>query len=256
MSEPLIKIPGTTYSLQFGVEGKYYAVFLVQGRQAIKSQKLSILKGMASEELPDEIENGLISLLETENIFINRVVVDRVVNDLLNTVPLEEDQQPQIVKHDEPKEERLVPESISVKDMIARSDGRAGIKSVVEHKPKEKSKYDASAENIGDYNLKKAKPLPKKEGMVEEYKPTFQTIEKPERPTKTIESKPEPEMFTQEKMPATDKYVQLEEKISTLTNNVEQLLNEVSKNKKQISSLKGQVTKLKKSLSEADKNKE
>ena len=89
MSTSLIKIPGTTYYLQFGIEGKYYAVFLIQGRQPIQSTKLNILRGTSLHDLPAEVENGLRTMLEAEEVYISPMVVDRVVNDMLEQVPQE-----------------------------------------------------------------------------------------------------------------------------------------------------------------------
>ena len=41
--EAIAKIPGTTYSLKFGYEGKYYAVFLCRGSSPFKTRQLWII---------------------------------------------------------------------------------------------------------------------------------------------------------------------------------------------------------------------
>ena len=85
--EALVKIPGTTFSLKFGLKGKYYAVYLVQGKHAVSSKKTSILKGTTLKELPEEIEKGMRFLMDSEEVYISPVIVDRVVNDLLEQIP-------------------------------------------------------------------------------------------------------------------------------------------------------------------------
>ncbi|NHJ31933.1 MAG: hypothetical protein FK732_03635, partial [Asgard group archaeon] len=163
--ESKVKIPGTTYSLKFGLEGKYYAVYLVQSGHAISSKKTSILKGTTFKDLPEEIEKGMRFLLDSEEVYISPVVVNRVVNDLLELIPKDG----QIFV----KETTVKPEiesSVSVLDMIEKSDHRAGKKSVEEYTPGEKPKYDATAFDIGKKSLKSPKPLPKRSAKVEHEK--------------------------------------------------------------------------------------
>ena len=236
LNDALIKIPGTTYYLQFGIEGKYYAVFLIQGRQAIQSKKLNILRGTSLHELPEEVENGLKSMLEAEEVYISPVVVDRVVNNLLEKIP----QDGQMEVKEAPAEGGELSSSVSVKNMVAHSDHRSGIRSVIEHHPGQKSQFDATADSIGRIELKKPKPLPLKDSMVQRETPaateveTTSTIPKPQ-PTKT----------------ATESYVSMDDKVNTLTNEISQLVEQVTKNDKEIKKMKKQITKLKKDLKEA-----
>lgn len=230
MSTSLIKIPGTTYYLQFGIEGKYYAVFLIQGRQPIQSAKLNILRGTSLHDLPAEVENGLRTMLEAEEVYISPVVVDRVVNDMLEQVPQEGQME---VKEPVGTTERLVSDSVSVRSRIAQSDSRAGKKSIIEHHPGQKSKFDATADSIGHIELKKPKPLPRKDIMVEQSEPIV--IKK-----EVSIAKPQAEISK------TESYISVDDKVANLTNEVTQLVEKVTKNDKEIKKLKRQITALKK----------
>lgn len=217
--EALVKIPGTTFSLKFGLEGKYYAVYLVQAKHAVSSKKTSILKGTTLKDLPEEIEKGMRFLMDSEEVYISPVIVDRVVNDLLEQIP--KDGQVFV------KETTVKPDietSVSVLDMIEKSDHRAGKKSIVEYTPGETPKYDATASDIGRKSLKKPKPIPKRSATVEH---------ESDYPKPAISAK--------------DDYLALEEKLTFLTNEFKSLQETIDKNKKAITSMKKQITTLKKS---------
>ncbi len=222
MSEALVKIPGTTYSLKFGLEGKYYAVYLVQSGHAISSKKTNILQGTTLQDLPEELEKGMRFLLDAEEVYISPVIVNRVVYDLLEQIPKDG----QIFV----KETSIKPEiesSVHVLDLIEKSDHRAEKKSVVEYTPREKPKYDATAFDIGKKDLKTPKPLPKKS-------PTIETIE--DHPKPAISAK--------------DDYLALEEKLNSVTNELKSLQETIDQNKKEITNLKKQITTLKKNTKE------
>ncbi len=236
MNETITKIPGTTYSLQFGVEGKYYAIFLIRGRQAIQSKKLNILRGTPLHELPQEIEIGLRSMLDTEEVYISPVVVDRVVNILLEKIPQED--QLEVKETTAAEEKKLVPTSINVRNLIAHSDGRAGQKSVIEHHPLEKSKFDATSENIGKIQLKTPKPLPQKEKMIEPSPVPAVTTKEP------VVAQPKTEIKS------TASYISIDDKVSALTNEITKLVEQVTKNDKEIKKMKRQITTLKKAAKE------
>lgn len=218
--EAIARIPGTTFSLKFGVEGKYYAVFLCRGRAPFKTKQLSILKGATLSELPEEVENGLRFLLDTEEVYLSPVIVNRVVNDLIEQIPKDG----QVFVKETTEKEYVTP-TTSVSEMISKSEDRAGKKSIIEHKPSEKSKFDATADDIGKRHLKPPKPLPKRDLNVEHtnYKPA-------------ISSK--------------DDYLAIDEKVSTLTNDLLTVQGTVEKHKKEITNLKKQITKLKKQTKE------
>ncbi|MHA1188010.1 MAG: hypothetical protein ACTSSK_14255 [Candidatus Heimdallarchaeota archaeon] len=196
MSEAIAKIPGTTYSLKFGVEGKYYAVSI--------------------RELPEAIENGLKFMLDAKGVFINPIVIDRVVNEVLEKIP--EDGQV-LLKETEPVD--ITPGARSVSDLINNSDNRAGKKSIIEHRPGEKSPYDASALDIAKKPAFKPKPLPEK-------------VEKIEPATTKPSTKAQGNINTGQS---------IEDNIQTLTNRL-------VKNEKAVTSLKKQVTTLKKKVKE------
>ena len=227
MSEAIAKIPGTTYSLKFGVEGKYYAVYLVQYHNPINTKKLDIIKGTSIRELPEAIENGLKFLLDSEEIFINPVVIDRVVNELLGKIP--EDGQV-LLKESEPVD--ITPSAVSVSELIHRSESRTEHKSMIEHTPGLKPKYDASASDIGTKPLRKPKPLPQKEAqsvnVVQSVTPTVKTAE-----TKSV--------------PKTQENVNTS---GTLADEMQSLTDRLVKNEKAVTNLKKQVTKLKKQVKE------
>jgi len=216
--EAIVKIPGTTFSLKFGIEGKNYAVYLVQGAHAISIKKLNILKGTTLRDLPEEAENGLRFLLDSEEVYISPVVVDRVVTDLMEQIP--KDGKVFV------KETTLKPDiesSVRVLDLIEKSDHRAGKKSLEEYTPGEKPKFDATASDIGKKkSLKTPKPIPKRSAIAE------QDYQKPA-------------------ISAKDDYLALEEKLNSLTNEVKSLQETITKNKKAITSIKKQITTLKKS---------
>ncbi|NHJ03911.1 MAG: hypothetical protein EAX90_03755 [Candidatus Heimdallarchaeota archaeon] len=236
MSETIIKIPGTSFSVQFGFEGKYYTVFLIQYGQAVKSKKLDILKGSPLQDLPIEVEKSLQHLLETENLYINPVIIDRVVNDLLEHPPEESEG---MIK-EEYEEPRIVPSSIKVQDLIAERDIRAGKTSVVEFKPQEKSKFDASAANFGTPKPRPPKPLASREPI----------IEQPHSSQPQIEVKKEPLQETKSSFLAT------ETKTMTSTNELQQLIERIDKTDKELKNLKKQVTTLKKTVNELSAAKE
>lgn len=222
MSEAIVKIPGTTFSLKFGLEGKYYAVYLVQSGHAISSKKTSILKGTTLRDLPEEVEKGMRFLLDSEEVYISPVIVNRVVHDLLEQIP--KDGQVFV------KETSVKPEietSVRVLDLIEKSDHRSESKSVVEFTPGEKPKYDATAFDIGKKELKFPKPLPKRNVTAD-----------------TEQDYPKPAIS------AKDDFLALEEKLNSLTNELKSLQETISKNKKEISNLKKQVTTLKKNTKE------
>jgi len=237
LNEPLTKIPGTTYYIQFGIEGKYYAIFLIRGRQAIQSKQLTILRGGSLHELPEEVESGLRSMLDAEEVYISPVVVDRVVNELLEQVPQEGemDAKEPVVE----VEKRLVPTSISVQNIISKSDRRAGTTSTIEHHPQEKSKFDATSDGIGRYQLKKPKPLRQKEKMVE---PSL---------TPTAPIKETVVAQTQAEIKSPETYISLDDKVLSLTTEINKLTDQVTKNDKEIKKMKRQITTLKKAAKEA-----
>ncbi|MHA1738116.1 MAG: hypothetical protein ACTSXA_13495 [Candidatus Heimdallarchaeota archaeon] len=220
MSEAIAKIPGTTYSLKFGVEGKYYAVYLVQYHHPIETKNLEILKGTSIRELPEAIENGLKFMLDAKGVFINPIVIDRVVNEVLEKIP--EDGQV-LLKETEPVD--ITPGARSVSDLINNSDNRAGKKSIIEHRPGEKSPYDASALDIAKKPAFKPKPLPEK-------------VEKIEPATPAVQPKTKPSTKAQENINTGQS---IEDNIQTLTDRL-------VKNEKAVTSLKKQVTTLKKKV--------
>lgn len=235
MSEQPVKIPGTTFSLQLGFEGKYYAVFLVQYHQIIKSRKTGILKGTDLSTLSEEVENGMRSLLEGEEIFINPVIIDRVVNELLEQKPIER----KAAAEEEaiPREEsRLVPETVKVSELIKHSDNRAGKTTITEYHPEQKSKFDATADSIGNYNLKTPKPLPSRFTSSEDVPATITHSE--------IQASPKSQAISIDK----ENYAQLEEKITSLNTEISGLLEQINNNNKEITNLKKQITTLKKQV--------
>ncbi|MFW9922580.1 MAG: coiled-coil domain-containing protein [Candidatus Thorarchaeota archaeon] len=238
MNEQPIKIPGTTFSLQLGFEGKYYAVFLVQYHQIIKSKKTGILKGSDLSTLSEEVEKSMNSLLETEQIFINPVIIDRVVNELLEQNPIEK-----LVEVEEKHEEehRLVPESVKVSELIKHSDYRAGKTSITEYHPEQKSKFDATADSISNYGLRTPKPLASRVSSTEEMPVTI-THSELQKTTKS-------QAISSDK----DNYNQLDQKITSLNAEISGLLEQISNNNKEITNLKKQVTTLKKQVKDLTK---
>ncbi|NHJ87944.1 MAG: hypothetical protein FK734_20945 [Asgard group archaeon] len=228
MDEAITKIPGTTYSLKFGVEGKYYSVFLCRGNHPFKSKPLSIMKGTTLRDLPEELEKGLQYLLDSEQLYLSPIIIDRVVNDLLDRIP--DDGQVFVKETSKPIIEEP---TVHVSEMISKSEQRAEKKSIIEHTPSEKSKFDASAMDIGKIQLRTPRPLPQKE---------VTSISEP-----IIESQKTPYTTpTSQK----DSYQELEEKVSSLTSEVKSLHEIIESNKKAISNLKGQITKLNNKLKE------
>ncbi|HUU77680.1 MAG TPA: hypothetical protein VMX55_05000 [candidate division Zixibacteria bacterium] len=236
MSETIIKIPGTSFSAQFGIEGKYYTVFLIQYGQAVKSKKLDILKGSPLQDLPIEVEKSLQHLLETENLYINPVIIDRVVNDLLEHPP-EKSEGTMFEEHEEP---RIVPSSIKVQDLITERDIRAGKTSVVEFKPQEKSKFDASSANFGTPKPRAPRPLPSKESMIEQQQSSQLQVAVKKEPIQQTKSS----------------FLATEEKTMSSTNELQQLTERIDKTDKELKNLKKQVTTLKKTVSELTAAKE
>lgn len=233
----MVRIPGTTFYLQFSIEGKYYAISLVQGRLPIKSRKLDALRGTAKTELTGEIETGLQALLEEENLYINPVVVDRVITEFLEKIPEEGQSSTREIS----EERKIIPETaVKVSEMIKKSDDRAGKTSMVEHKPITKPKYDASAESISHYNLRTPRPLPQKESIIEQ-----------ETVTSSIENTTEIEKENKIVLTSTiqtEKYIQLEEKIVSLTNEINNMQQKIDSTSKEITNLKKQITTLKNKL--------
>ncbi|NHK30173.1 MAG: hypothetical protein FK730_02390 [Asgard group archaeon] len=230
MSEEIIaQIPGTTYMIKFGFEGKYYALFLCRGSQQFKTMKLNILKGTSLHELPEEVENGLRDLLDSEEVYLSPVIVKNVANNILEQIP-ESGQ----IKTQEKMQKQFVKTEMRVSDLINKSDDRAGKKSIIEHAPREKPKFDASADSIGQIKLKQAKPLPEKmvkreETPVLEHKPAEKPIVSEKKPMETIiETKKED-------------FTQLEKKVSTLSNDVQSLHEIIDKSNQEIESLKQKV---------------
>jgi hypothetical protein len=222
MSEAIAKIPGTSYSLKFGVEGKYYAVYLVQYHHPIETKSLEILKGTSIRELPEAIENGLKFMLDAKGVFINPVVIDRVVNEVMEKIP--EDGQV-LQKETEPVD--ITPSARSVSDLINQSDNRAGKKSIIEHRPGEKTPYDASALDMIKKPAFKPKPLPKE--------------------------MPKTESATPAVKPATEPSTKAQENINTgqsIEDTIQTLTDRLVKNEKAVTSLKKQVTTLKKKVKE------
>ena len=238
MSEA-IKIPGTSFSVQIGYESKYYTVFLVHYGKPIKSQKLSILKGTPIDDLPQETEKAVQNLLETEQIFINPVIVDRVVNELLEQKP-DESEITLNVEKEEIKESRLVPSNINVRDMISQRDSSASKPSMIEHKPKEKSKFDASAFDFGTPKPKPPRPLPSRDHANESSITSVSAIAPKKEP---IEVK-------------TEIYKATETKSDTASNQINELMDKIAKNDKEIKNLKKQISTLKKTVKELSIKKE
>ncbi len=235
MNEAITKIPGTTYSIQFGIDGKYYAIFLMRGRQPIQSKTLTLLRGTSLHELPQEVETGLRFMLDAEEVYISPVVVDRVVNELLEQVP--QDGEIDVKEPVVEVEKRLVPKSINVKNIVAHSNRRSGKTSSIEYHPPEKSKFDATSDSTGRYQLKTPKPLRRKETMSEAYQP----------PTDSIEE----EVVTQTEIKSPETYVSLDDKVLSLTTEITKLMDQVTKNDKEIKKMKRQITTLKKAAKEA-----
>ncbi|HUT81809.1 MAG TPA: hypothetical protein VMZ29_11455 [Candidatus Bathyarchaeia archaeon] len=218
--EALAKIPGTTFSLKFGEEGKYYAVHLCRGTQPFLSKQLSILKGTTLSDLPEEVENGLRYLLTKEDIYLSPVIINRVVTELIEQIP--KDGQ---VFVKETEEKHYVTPTVSVQEMIAQKEEHAGKKSMIEYTPGEKPRYDATSETIGKIHLREPRLLPSRD-MSLDITPTS-----PASSTK-------------------DDYLALEEKVNSLHNEIQTMQEIIDSNNKEIASLKKQITSLKKETKE------
>lgn len=218
--EAIAKIPGTTFSLKFGIEGKYYAVHLCRGRTPFKTKQLNVLKGTTLNELPEEVENGLRFLLDAEEVYLSPVIINRVVDDLIEQIP--KDGQ---VFVKETTEKQYITPTTSVSEMISKSEDRAGKKSVIEYTPNQKPKFDATAKDIGKSSLKPPKPLPKRDLSVEH-----------------STSKPA--------ISAKDDYLAMDEKVNSLTNELQTVQGLIEKQKKDIKNMKKQITTLKKQTKE------
>ncbi|NHJ47836.1 MAG: hypothetical protein FK733_08620 [Asgard group archaeon] len=250
MSEEItISIPGTTYRVKFGVEGKYYALSLYRGSVEHKTKPLTILRGSSLSDLPEEVENGLRDLLDSEEVYLSPVIVKRVVNNLLDQIP--EDGQLTTV---EKTQKEFVKRELKVADLINKSDQRAEKKSTIEYSPSMETKFDATADDIGKVSLSKPKPLPEKivkrdEPVVEEHKPVVKPIEKPvEIPVeKPVEEEPKPIVETEH---IETEVVKLDEKVDSLTNELETLHDIVEKSNQEIEDLKEQVNLIKKEVHE------
>lgn len=238
MSEEITaQIPGTTYSIKFGFEGKYYALFLCRGFKEFKTMKLNILRGTSLHELPEEVENGLKNLLVSEEVFLSPVIVKNVTNNLLEQLP--ENGQ---IKADDAKQKQFVKTDISVSSLISKSDERAGKKSIIEHAPRDKPKFDATADSLGRIDLKKPKQLPEKiikreVTPVEEHKPIKKSEEKTPMPVM------KPMEITSEVKK--EDYNHLDDKVTTLSNEVQSLHKILDKNNQDIEFLKEQIDTIK-----------
>ncbi|NHJ40909.1 MAG: hypothetical protein FK731_12840 [Asgard group archaeon] len=238
------QIPGTTFRIRFGFEGKYYALFLCRGNKEFKSMKLNILRGTSLHELPEEVENGLKDLLFSEQVYLSPVIVKNVANNLLEQMP----ENGQIIK-EEVKQKQFVKSEVSVSDLISKSEDRAGKKSIIEHGPMDKPKYDATADSLGRIELKKPKLLPEKITKheiipTEEYKP----IKKIEEKIDILDKKPEVTEIVKK-----EAYNQLDEKVTTLTNEVKSLHEIIDKSNQDIEILKEQIDIIKQDVKISDK---
>jgi hypothetical protein len=240
MNTELTKIPGTLYSLGFGTEGNYYAVFLYRGRQAINTKKLSIVRGSSLRDLPDEVENGLRHLLDNEEIYISPAIIDRVVNDLMDKIPKEGQ-----VFTKETTERKLVSENVNVKELINKSESRSKKQEeATEMPPKKEKKYDASAMDITPPKPRTPKPLPEKEEAVKkEQIPAPREIQRtPE--TAKVATQSKSNILKEEDL------APLEEQVTKLTDELNDLQELVTKNKNNITSVKRSITILKNKLKE------
>lgn len=244
MNETRTKIPGTLYSLKFGIEGKYYAVFLYRGNQEIYSKKLEILRGTSLRDLPEELENGLKYMLDKKEIHLSPVIVDRVVNNLLEKIP-----ENGSVFDKESSKKKLEKPSISVQELVKKSEKRLETqKQVPTYTPAQKQKYDASAEDLGKYNLKKPKPLPEKREA--EQKSEIKEIPIKEEPKKEHKIKQAENKTLEEKKEMNKKYQELQKKVDDLNNEVSGLVETIKKNEKQIGTLEQKIIQLKKEMEE------
>ncbi|MHA1212001.1 MAG: hypothetical protein ACTSSH_06035 [Candidatus Heimdallarchaeota archaeon] len=217
--EAITKIPGTTFSLKFGIEGKYYSVYLCRGSTPFRTKELSILRGTSLDDLHEEVENSLRYLLDSEEVFLSPVIVDRVVNDLMDQIP--KDGQ---VSAEETAPKAYVATPVGVAEIISKKEAQAGKKSVIEYTPGEKPKFDATADSIGKIPLKAPKALPRKDIVS----------------TTTTSSGTSPR----------DNYMSLDEKITALTNELQSTQEMVAKTNDDLKKLKKQVTTLKKTTKE------
>jgi len=215
--EAITKIPGTTFSLKFGIEGKYYSVYLCRGSTPFRTKELSILRGTSLDDLHEEVENSLRYLLDSEEVFLSPVIVDRVVNDLMDQIP--KDGQ---VSAEETAPKAYVATPVGVAEIISKKEAHAGKKSVIEYTPGEKPKFDATADSIGKIPLKAPKALPRKDIVS----------------TSTSVISPR------------DDYMSLDEKITALTNELQSTQEMVAKTNDDLKKLKKQVTTLKKTTKE------
>jgi len=218
--ESLTRIPGTTFSIKFGLEGKYYALFLCRGSTPFKSKSLNILKGTTLRDLPEEIEKSLQWLLEAEEIYLSPIVVDRVVNEIIDQIPKEGQV---FVKETTPK--KYIDREVSVQEIIKQANTRAERATTVEFTPKTKPKVDASAEDLGKIRLREPRPLP-------------------QRGVDTVTTQAAAPTLK----PIPSSYQQIEEKFARLTNDVQSMQELLNKNAKEIKSLKRQITTLKKEI--------
>ncbi|RLI63228.1 MAG: hypothetical protein DRP02_10310 [Candidatus Gerdarchaeota archaeon] len=219
--ESLTRIPGTTFSIKFGLEGKYYALFLCRGSTPFKSKPMNILKGTTLRDLPEEIEKSLKWLLDTEEIYLSPVVVDRVVNEIIDQIPKEGQV---FVKETIPK--KYINSEVSVQEIIKQANTRAEKVTMSEYTPASKPKVDASADDIGKIHLREPRPLPQRQASEDIGTSEAAPVLKP--------------------TPST--YQQIEEKFTTLTNDIQSMQELLNKNAKEIKSLKRQVKTLKKEI--------
>jgi hypothetical protein len=230
------QIPGTTYKVKFGVEGKYYSLFLYRGSLVHKSKPLSILRGASLGEAPEEVENCLRDLLDSEEVYLSPVIIKRVVGNLMDQVP-----EDGTIKFTEKSQKEFVKRELKVADLIQKSDNRAGKKSIVEFTPGEETKFDATSDDIGKISVPKPKPLPEK--IIKREEPVAEpTVAKPIEPVKTIE-KPV-EVKPEETKPIETEVVKLEEKVTTLSTEVETIQTKLEKSTQEIEDLKEQMNQI------------
>ncbi|MBD3191387.1 MAG: hypothetical protein GF308_12125 [Candidatus Heimdallarchaeota archaeon] len=212
---PEAKIPGTLYSLQFGTDGNYYAVFLVRGRQNVATKRLDIVRGTSLRDLPEEIENALRTLLDREQIFLSPAIVDRVVNEIVTQIP--EKGKVTFTRASQTKRP-----SGRVKQLIQESEERVKRQAPASSRqPIDTRAPSASAEDIGKIPLKKPRPI-------------SETVLAREDRSASIKS-------TAPKDQSSD----VLNKVDRLTNELAALQNLADQNKKEIETLKKELSSLK-----------
>lgn len=212
---PEAKIPGTLYSLQFGTEGNYYAVFLVRGRQNVATKRLDIVRGTSLRDLPEEIENALRTLLDKEQIFLSPAIVNRVVNEIVTQIPKKG-------KVTFTKTSKMKQPSGRVQQLIKESEERVKKQTPISSQQQKDSRApSASAEDIGKIPLKKPRPL-------------SETVLTQEDRSTSVKGTPK------------DESRDVINKVDRLTNKIAALQNLADQNRKEIESLKKELSSLKK----------